>query len=157
VYFPAISPQGDRVAVATMAPMPPEGCRTEDSCTGAVVLIDVGNGESRVVSRRVAQGPLSFSPDGSQLGFMVYDYQLTYRATLIIPTLDGSDETVISGMAAGETPSWSPDGQSVVVGGFAVRRVEIAAAAVTELIPRPPPSDVPPELVLDWGRAPATA
>ena len=138
VSAPSISPTGDRIALTVMGEIPAEGCSTAAACTGGIVIVEIADGSAHTISTHRPDGPSTFSPDGSQVAFVEYDYDLTYPAILVVSKVDGSGERIIEGMEAGDTASWSPDGRSVVVGGFAVRRADVDSGAVVELVPNPP-------------------
>jgi hypothetical protein len=154
LYSFSISPLGDRIAMAAQDITTPEdGCSTATACPRRVITIEVPDGRSQAITTHSPYGELEFSPDGSRVAFVEYDYELTYPAILVIAAVDGSDEHLIEGMPAGDKPSWSPDGQSIVVGGFALLRVDIAAGEIIEIVEEPSPEEATfglPSLVPDW-------
>jgi hypothetical protein len=152
VWSPSISPTGDRIALEVMGDIPTDGCSAATACTGGVVMVELPDGSARTVSTHRPEGPVTFSPDGSQVASVEYDYSLGYPAILVLTKVDGSGERIIHGMKGGNSPSWSPDGRSVVVGGFAVRRADLDSGAVKELVPQPSGgTEVPAEFAPDWG------
>ena len=150
VYSPSISPTGGAIAFAVTGDIPADGCSAAARCTGGIVMVEVADGSAHTISTHRSEGPVAFSPDGSELAFVEYDYTLTYPATLVVAAVDGSGERIIDGMAAGNTASWSPDARSVVVGGFALRRADLDSGGVVELVPQPSGTEGPPEFAPDW-------
>ena len=60
---------------------------------------------------------VTFSPDGSKVAFMRYDNPEQGKYQLIVRTLDGGAETVLTSGSNSQglySPAWSPDGKTIV-------------------------------------------
>jgi eukaryotic-like serine/threonine-protein kinase len=80
---------------------------------------------------------ITFSPDGKQFAFMRYDHPEHGKCQLIIHSVEGGDERVLSNGPASEAlyqPAWSPDGRVIVgqvldVGNGLIRLVAVDTAS----------------------------
>jgi eukaryotic-like serine/threonine-protein kinase len=93
------------------------------------VRSDPGNAESKYLYRapllggtaeRLAEdvdSNISFSPDGRRIAFMRYDNPDPGKYRLIVRSLDGGQETVLTGGSNAQglySPAWSPDGKTIL-------------------------------------------
>jgi len=95
------------------------------------VRSDPGNAELRFLYRapllggtpeRLAEdvdSNITFSPDAARVAFMRYDNPEQGKYQLIVRTLDGGQESVLTSGSKSQalfTPAWSPDGKTIVCG-----------------------------------------
>jgi len=93
------------------------------------VRSDPGNAESKFLYRapllggtaeRLAEdvdSNITFSPDGRKIAFMRYDNPDAGKYQLIMRSLDGGQETVLTGGSNAQglySPAWSPDGKTIL-------------------------------------------
>jgi hypothetical protein len=144
LFSPSISPTGDRVALSWLSELEPDGS-AGPTTPGGVLSVDLADGRDHRISDRRSEGAIRFSPDGARVAFVEYDYDLTYPAILVVAAVDGSGEQVVEGMT-GEHVAWGESDETVLVGGFALDRVDVNTGDVVELVPQPG-GQSPPDLV----------
>ena len=66
------------------------------------------------------EGPISYSPDGSQFAFIRDEFPTDQQSSLMVANADGSGERVLASRTSPETfparqigPAWSPDGKTI--------------------------------------------
>ena len=130
---PVFSPQGDRVAFFT------------EVRRGATLNVyDLNSGQSRALGRASGFGGdgagLAWSPDGRQIAFAAptADEEMGGEAVFVADVETGARRE----LAAGSSPTWSPDGQSVAM--FCNERPRVLATMTTE------EGDIPTEFGEGW-------
>jgi Tol biopolymer transport system component len=144
--FPALSPDGSRIAFASHRPGDPN--------TQVYVMNRNGTDQHVLTDRRTGAGQPAWSPDGARIAFGSSD-GFGEPGGIFVMNADGSDQRLV---AEGNTfdLAWSPDGNRIVYaidtpdGELHLRIVDLRTGESTEL-PRLPGSQQAPAWSPDGG------
>ena len=109
-YLPAVSPDGQSIAVTSFGPTTNEG----------IFLLDrFGKGRTKLIGRSSSDGAAAWSPDGTRLVFASASSSGNARIFIINRNGTGLTQLTIEdnpqmGSTEDDTPSWSPNGQRIV-------------------------------------------
>ena len=101
-------PDGDRLIVS--AGRGPDPARWYAILDLWIVRLN-GSDDQRITRRGGAETSASWSPDGSQLAYL--QWELDYRARLIVADADGGNPRELPGRYGTIPPIWSPDGTRI--------------------------------------------
>jgi Tol biopolymer transport system component len=111
-WFPAWSPRGDLIAVAS----------------GGLVVVSPDGSGRRIVTRDL-RGPFAWSPDGTRLAFIG-----DLPSRIFVIGADGRGSTPLAEVGAGDELAWSPDGRRLAWLVFRGQRVGAPDPNRTEIV-----------------------
>lgn len=123
-----------RSADATYGRFSPDGTRLVFLCPAELGMLDIcvsdadGSGTEAIRPTSVDEIDPDWSPDGSRIVFTRYTEP--GPSHVFVMDADGGDERRV---AAGLTPAWSPDGETIAVSGDGLRLVDVESGDAVQL------------------------
>ena len=138
--WPAFSHNGQRIAwirtVASAGTARAHATAVDQATSGLWIMNADGSGQSLVPNTFDATGPISWSPDGSRVGFTACSPSSQGCTTSVVAiSTDGSKrQTLVAGMDPAD-PVWSPDGTEVLYDqGGSIFQIHPDGTGLTKLI-----------------------